>query len=148
VRAKYFDDFSVGGEYLTPPRTITETDVVNFSTMTGDMNLLHTSETFARESMFNQRIAQGLLGLSISHGLMFRLGMFDGTAIAFLGIKEWDFKAPIFLGDDVHVKYTIKEKIESKTKKDRGIIRFFVQLVKHDGTVAQEGIKTIMFKRK
>ncbi|HHW37385.1 MAG TPA: dehydratase [Bacillales bacterium] len=145
--AAYFDDLHVGDEFVSPTRTITETDIVVFSTMSGDMNPLHTSEAFAKETIFGQRIAQGLLGISICHGLMTRVGIFDGSALAFLGIKNWDFKAPIFIGDDIHAKFTISMKIESKTKKDRGIIHFFVQLLNENGTITQEGTKIIMMKR-
>lgn len=146
--AAFFEDLQVGHEFVSPTRTMTETDIVLFSTMSGDMNPLHTSEAFAKETMFERRIAQGLLGISICHGLMTRVGIFDGTALAFLGIKDWNFKAPIFIGEDIYVKFKITKKIESKTKKDRGIIYFFVQLLKADGTVTQEGTKIIMMKRK
>lgn len=143
----YFDQFEQGSVYLTPTRTMTETDIVYFSAMSGDMNELHTSEEFAKTTPFGKRLAQGLLGLSISHGLMFRLGLFDGTGIALLDIDDWKFLAPVFIGDTIHAKVTVHEKKESKSKKDRGVIRFWVQLIKQDGTVTQEGIQTIMVRR-
>jgi acyl dehydratase len=90
----------------------------------------------------------GLLGLSVSHGLLFRLGLLDGTGIAFLGIESWKFEAPLFFGDTIHVKVKIAETRVSKSKPDRGIVKFFLQIIKQDGTVAQSGYKTIMMKRK
>ncbi len=96
-----------------------------FSAMSGDMNELHTSEEFARNSPFGKRLAQGLLGLSICHGLMFRLGLFDGTGIALLNVDKWKFTALFFFGDTVHGMVSVQEKIESKSKPDRGIIHFF-----------------------
>ena len=83
---KYFDEFVVGDEFVTPSRTITETDVVMFAAMSGDYNELHTSEEYMKKSQFGKRLVHGLLGLSVSHGLMFRLGLVEGTAIAFIGI--------------------------------------------------------------
>jgi acyl dehydratase len=144
----YFDEYQAGQSFRTPTRTVTETDVVYFSAMSGDMNELHTSEEFARSSPFGTRIAQGLLGLSISHGLMFRLGLFDGTGIALLNIDKWTFKSPIFFGDTIHAIVTVQEKVESKSKPDRGIIHFHVQLANQDGTITQEGIQTVMVRRK
>jgi acyl dehydratase len=143
----YFDQFEQGAVYLTPTRTMTETDIVYFSAMSGDMNELHTSEEFAKTTPFGKRLAQGLLGLSISHGLMFRLGLFDGTGIALLDIDDWKFTAPIFIAETIHAKVTVHEKKASKSKQDRGVIRFLVQLIKQDGTVTQEGIQTIMVRR-
>jgi acyl dehydratase len=144
----YFDEYQAGQSFRTPTRTVTETDVVYFSAMSGDMNELHTSEEFAKSSPFGKRVAQGLLGLSISHGLMFRLGLFDGTGIALLNIDKWTFKSPIFFGDTIQGIVTVQEKVESKSKPDRGIIHFHVQLANQEGTITQEGIQTVMVRRK
>jgi acyl dehydratase len=80
--AKYLDDWKLQEEFTTPGRTITETDVVMFAGLTGDYNELHTNEQFMQGSQFGRRIAHGLLGLSISHGLLFRTGCLEGTAIS------------------------------------------------------------------
>ena len=145
---KFFDDFAVGEEYVTPTRTLTETDVVLFAAMSGDYNELHTSEAFGRTTQFGKRIGHGLLGLTVSHGLFFRLGLVEGTAIAFLGIDSWKFEAPFFLGDTIRVKVQVAEKTPSRSKPDRGVIRFFFQVLKQDQSVIQSGFKTIMIRRK
>jgi acyl dehydratase len=84
MTGKFFDEWEVGDEYITPSRTITETDVVMFAAMSGDYNELHTSREYMKESQFGERIVHGLLGLAISHGLLFRTGVLEGTGIAFL----------------------------------------------------------------
>ena len=145
---QFFDDFVVDEEYMTPSRTLTESDVVMFASMTGDYNELHTSETFGKSTQFGKRIVHGLLGLAVSHGLFFRLGLVEGTAIAFLGIESWKFEAPFFLGDTIRVKIKVAEKRPSQSKPDRGVIKFFSQVIKEDGTVIQSGYKTIMIRRK
>jgi acyl dehydratase len=145
---KFFDDFMVGEEYVTPGRTLTETDVVMFAAMSGDYNELHTSEAFGKTTQFGRRIGHGLLGLAVSHGLFFRLGLVEGTAIAFLGIDSWKFEAPFFPGDTVRVKIRVAEKTASRSKPDRGVIRFFFQVLKEDQSVIQSGFKTIMIRRK
>ena len=145
---KFFDDFAVGEEYVTPTRTLTETDVVLFAAMSGDYNELHTSEAFGKTTQFGKRIGHGLLGLAVSHGLFFRLGLVEGTAIAFLGIDSWKFEAPFFLGDTIRVKVRVAEKTPSRSKPDRGVIRFFFQVLKEDQSVIQSGFKTFMIRRK
>jgi len=145
---KFFDDFAVGQEYVTPTRTLTETDVVLFAAMSGDYNELHTSEAFGKTTQFGKRIGHGLLGLAVSHGLFFRLGLVEGTAVAFLGIDSWKFEAPFFLGDTIRVKVRVAEKTPSRSKPDRGVIRFFFQVLKEDQSVIQSGFKTIMIRRK
>ena len=145
---KFFDDFVVDEEYLTPSRTLTETDVVMFAATSGDYNELHTSETFGKSTQFGKRIGHGLLGLAVCHGLFFRLGLVEGTAIAFLGIESWKFEAPFFLGDTIRAKIKVAEKRPSQSKPDRGVIKFFFEVVKEDGKVIQSGYKTIMIRRK
>ena len=144
---KLFDEWAEGEEYVTPSRTLTETDVVMFAAMTGDYNELHTSEEFMKNSQFGKRIVHGLLVLAISHGLLFRTGFLEGTAIAFLGIDSWKFEAPLFFGDTIRVKIKVAEKKPSKSKLDRGIVRLFLEIIKQDGTVAQSGFKILMIKR-
>jgi acyl dehydratase len=48
MHGKYFDDWVIGEEYVSPSRTLTETDVVIFAAMSGDYNELHTSEEFMK----------------------------------------------------------------------------------------------------
>ena len=148
MAGKYFDEYVVGEEYLTPSRTLTETDVVMFAAMTGDYNELHTSEEFMKNSQFGRRLVHGLLGLAVSHGLLFRLGLFEGTAIAFLGIDSWRFEAPLFFGDTIRVRLEVAEAKASRSKPDRGIVKFFLQILNQDEAVVQSGYKTIMFRRK
>lgn len=147
MSGKFFDEWVIGEEYMTPSRTITETDVVMFAAMSGDYNELHTSEEFMKNSQFGRRIVHGLLGLAISHGLLFRTGLTEGTAIAFLGVESWKFEAPIFFGDTIRVKMKVTEKRPSKSKPDRGVVKLFMEVIKQDETVVQSGFKIIMIKR-
>lgn len=147
MRGKFFDEWVVGEEYISPSRTMTETDVVMFAAMSGDYNELHTSEEFMKSSQFGKRLVHGLLGLAVSHGLLFRTGLLEGTAIAFLGVESWKFQAPIFFGDTIRIKVKVAEKRPSKTKPDRGVVKLFLEVIKQDDTVVQSGFKTIMIKR-
>lgn len=108
LRGKYFEEFVVGDTLTSPGRTITETDVMLFAGLSGDYNELHTNTEFSAGTPFGQRIAHGLLGLSIASGLVGRLGLIEGTAIAFTGL-EWRFKAPVFIGDTIHVRAQVEE---------------------------------------
>jgi len=118
-----------------------------FAAMSGDYNELHTSEEFMKSSQFGKRLVHGLLGLAVSHGLLFRTGLLEGTAIAFLGVDSWKFQAPIFFGDTIRIKVKVAEKRPSKTKPDRGVVKLFLEVIKQDDTVVQSGFKTIMIKR-
>ena len=145
---KYLDEFNVGEVYMTPSRTITETDVTMFAAMTGDYIELHTSKTEAARSVFGERIAHGLLLLSISHGLLSRIGLIDGTGIGFAEIENWRFKAPVFFGDTVRVRINVHEVRQSRSKPDRGILKLRLEVLNQKDEVVQEGIKVLMMRRR
>jgi acyl dehydratase len=147
VLGKYFEDFEVDMKLETLGRTMTEADIVNFSGFTGDFNPLHTDAQYASESVFGERIAHGMCGFSMATGLFVRLNILEGTIVAFYGIDQWRFRAPIKIGDTIHVVAKVVEKKESK-KEGRGLVTFELNVMNQDGTSVMEGmIKTMMKKR-
>ncbi len=147
MSGRYFDDWMDGEMFTTPTRTITETDVVMFAAMSGDYNELHTSAEATRANQFGKRIAHGLLILSISHGLLFRTGFLDQTAMALLNVNDWKFLAPVFFGDTIRVNVRVSGKKESKSKPDRGVVTLFLEILNQNDVVVQSGYKAIMMKR-
>ncbi|HEY3998402.1 MAG TPA: MaoC/PaaZ C-terminal domain-containing protein [Candidatus Xenobia bacterium] len=141
--ALYFEDFSAGQTFESPARTLTESDIQSFAALTGDYNPLHTDEEFARQTPFGRRISHGLMGLSFAVGLISRLGIIDGTIQAFLGL-EWQFKKPLFVGDTVHAKATVKEARRSKSQPDRGVVVLQVEVHNAAHETVQTGTWTFM----
>lgn len=105
----FFDEFSIGQKIISVARTMTEGDIVTFAGLTGDYNQIHTDAEFAKGTPFGQRIAHGLLGLSIAVGLLMRTGVLEGTVMAFREIIEWKFIKPVFIGDSLHVEMVVRE---------------------------------------
>ena len=137
TRGLYFEEFEIGGEQISPARTITETDVVMFAALSGDYTQLHTDEEFARKTPYGRRIAHGLLLLSIASGLAARLGFIEGTALAFRELS-WKFSLPVFMGDTVHVKAVCKE-LKAMARLGGGLVIFDVCVVNQDGKTVQRG---------
>jgi len=108
-RGMYFEEFEVGQRVVSAGRTVTESDIVNFAGLSGDYNQIHTDAAFSQNSPFGQRVAHGLLGLSIASGLAVQTGVMEGTVIAFREINNWKFIKPIFIGDTIHVVMEILE---------------------------------------
>lgn len=132
----------VGQEWNSPRRTITEADIVMFAALTGDHNPVHTDEEFAKTTVFGGRILHGPAGFAIATGLESRLGIKEGTAIAFLGMT-WDLRGPIKIGDTIHVNQKVGSKRETK-KPSVGIVNFQVSLVNQRGESVQEGEWKVM----
>lgn len=108
-RGLYYEEFEVGVQLTTAGRTITEADVVNFAGISGDYNSIHTDVAYSQDSFYGQRVAHGLLVLSIVSGLSFRTGMLEGTVIAWRDIGDWRFSQPVFIGDTVHAELEVVE---------------------------------------
>ncbi len=118
-----FEDYKVGEVFVSPGRTITETDIVLFSAFTGDWHPLHTDVEFADRTPFQGRIAHGMLGLTVGMALLFRLGPYivlPKSFIAFYGMETVRFTAPVRIGDTIHCEMTIKGLTEKDAK--RGVI--------------------------
>jgi acyl dehydratase len=138
---KYFDDVEIGQEWESPSRTITEADIVNFAGLSGDFNPIHIDHEFAKNTPFRRPIAHGLLGIAIGSGL--GLGSPPMRTQAFLAIKEWHFREPIFIGDTIRIRTKVLEK-EVRSRGRRGVITWQRQLINQEGQVVQEGISVTL----
>jgi acyl dehydratase len=143
-----YADLHVGMAFRSPGRTITDADLVGFAGLTGDYSELHTSEVYAKNSQFGRRVAHGLLGLAYAHGLMWaRTGELRETAVAFLGINEWKFLGPIFVGDTIFVNYKISELRDSKSRPTQAIAVFDVSVVDQNDRMVQRGSKALLLSK-
>jgi len=108
-RGMYFGDFQPGQQVITAGRTISEADIVAFAGLSGDFNQMHVDAAYSKASFFGQRVAHGLLVLSIASGLMVQTGVLEGTVIAFREIENWKFSKPVFIGDTVYALLEVTE---------------------------------------
>jgi acyl dehydratase len=104
-----FDGLEPGARFRSPGRTITETDLVSFSALTGDHHPLHTDAEWAAESEFNGRIAHGMLLLSYCVGLV---PLDPAHVLALRGFERIAFKRPVRIGDTIHVEGELDSKKE------------------------------------
>ncbi len=140
----YFEEFSVGMSFATAGRTVTEADLVAFAGLSGDFNPVHTNSEYAASTLFGQRIAHGLLVLSIASGLVTGLGFLGEKVEAFRGL-EWKFRGPVFIGDTIHVRLAV-EKARAIPRLGGGLVIFNVEVLKQDGSVVQDGNWQLVFK--
>lgn len=122
-RGLFFEDWTLGETYLTPRRTVTQTDIVNFACLSGDFNAPHVDHEFCKEQPYGEPIAHGPLVLAIAGGLMCQSGVNDGTIVAMMGTDEWRIHKPVKHGDTLHVVMVPREKRRT-SKGDRGIVTF------------------------
>lgn len=102
---KKFNEFEIGETWRSRGRTITETDLVMFSAFSGDWYPLHTDKEYAEKNTpFKQRIAHGMLVLSVATGLQI---MEPGIIVAFYGIENIRFIHPTFINDTIYLNLEV-----------------------------------------
>jgi len=142
-RGMYFEEFTLGHKTITAARTITEADVVNFAGISGDFNQMHVDSDYSQKSFFGQRVAHGLLVLSVVTGLAVQTGVMEGTVIAFREIDDWKFSKPIFIGDTVHAVLEVKEAKEMP-RLGGGSVTIEVSVKNQHGDIVMKGNLTVL----
>ena len=143
-RGMYFEEFEVGYRVTTAARTVTETDIVAFAALSGDWNPIHVDAEFASTTAFGERVAHGLLGLSIATGLAVRLGFMDDTIIAFRSM-DWKFSAPIKIGDTIHAGVQVAE-TQALPRLGGGQVVFNVEILNQHNVAVQRGTWAMLVK--
>lgn len=131
----FYGDVNVGDVFETASRTITDSDIFQFAGLTGDFNELHTSDMFAKETAYGQRIAHGMLTLAVANGLYMRLGCFHSV---FLEIKEWKFLKPVLVNDTIWLRMTLESKRLTKNPK-KGIFTWKYEVFNQNDVLVAEG---------
>lgn len=140
-----FSEFDVGDRFITPGRTIIESDVFLFAGLTGDYNPIHTNRQFATATDFGECVAHGSLGIGVAFGLLSRLDLIDGTVIALLSL-QWDFHAPVKFGDTVHVVAEITAKRPTKDP-NRGLVELNLKVPNQDGLLTHSGSAKLLLRQ-
>ena len=143
-RGRYFEEFTVGDKVTSQGRTITEADIVAFAGLSGDYNPIHTDAEFAKTGMFGERIAHGLLVLSIASGLAWQLGFMAGTADAFLSL-DCKFAGATKIGDTLKVSAEVAQKRDMPGS-GGGMVVFNVEVTNQRDEVVQKGKWSVLVR--
>ncbi|MCC7182298.1 MAG: (R)-hydratase [Rhodocyclaceae bacterium] len=145
----FFEDLSLGDTFDSPTRTVTEADVVNFACLSADHNRLHVDADYAKTSPFGQRIAHGMLVLSIMSGLVTRMQLNQHLEPSLMGLLDIQcrFPKPTFIGDTLRVSVQVVEKTET-SKPDRGVVAFRRQVINQRGAAVVEGVWKLLVRRR
>ena len=147
---KYFNELKIGNTYLTPRRTITEADVVNFAGISGDHFYAHMDDIAAKKSIFEKRVAHGYFIVSAAAGLFVDPG--EGPVLANYGLEDLRFLQPVYIGDTIWVRLTCKRKTAKEKREEderlQGIVEWDVEVFnQNDETVATYTILTLVERK-
>lgn len=139
----FYEDYSLGQEWITQARTITEADIVTFCGLSGDFNPLHSDEEYSRQNLFGTRVAHGPLVLSVAVGLMSQLNLINGTAIGLLSLN-WDFVRPVKPGDTIYAIVTTDEM--RRTRSGHGVVTLKFDVRNQTEGTVQTGRAALMMQ--
>lgn len=142
VRGKTFEEFELNEEIVSGARTVTEADVVSFACLSGDFHPQHMNKEYAAKDPGGERIAHGLLVLSMATGLLNQTGVFEGTSIAILETTARFLKAVKF-GDTIRAVQKIVGKKET-SKPDRGVLSTRITVMNQDDETVLEADLVIL----
>jgi 3-hydroxybutyryl-CoA dehydratase len=140
--SKDFDSLEVGERFETEGRTIGEDDILAFASLTGDRHPQHVDPEWAAGSRFGEQIAHGLLVLSCAAGLV----PFDPDRIVALRrVGDAVFKAPVLIGDTVHVEGSVARVRE--LDESNGLVECRWKVVNQDGRTVLRMTVEVVWRR-
>ncbi|MBV1907745.1 MAG: hypothetical protein KUG78_00395 [Kangiellaceae bacterium] len=141
----YFDDIEIGTTEKTGPYELSKEEIIDFAKKY-DPEQFHTSDAAARASIYGGLVASSSHMLPIAYSLS-HLSKNRPLILAPLEIGELQFPNPARPGDKLFYTYKVLEKTPSKSKPDRGIIKFHIKLSNEGGTLVLDYKHTLLVKR-
>lgn len=134
-KVRKWEDMQVG-DSASFTKTMTETDVVLWVGLTGDMNPIHIDQEYSKTTRFGKVLVPGVLVLGLVSNVITQVTF--GHVYANQSIK---FLKPVYIGDTVTATGTIIEKIEAKN-----MVRIETKCVNQDGALVMigEGMEYIL----
>jgi oxepin-CoA hydrolase/3-oxo-5,6-dehydrosuberyl-CoA semialdehyde dehydrogenase len=147
---KHFEELAVGETLITDTRTITLDDVVSFANLSGDRFYAHMDDEAARSNgIFEGRVAHGYFIVSAAAGLFVDPEL--GPVLANYGLENLRFTKPVYPGDTIHVRLTVKQKTKKDTPEGgipQGVVEWDVEVInQNDEPVAIYSILTLVKRR-
>jgi acyl dehydratase len=127
-----------GQRWLSGARTLNEHELGLACMLSADWHPIHADARYAAASALGQRVFQGGYGVMLALGMATRFPAVGTRHALALGLQDWQFRAPLFVGDTVHVAVELTE-LRRTSDGRRVVLKKRIQLIKHDGQVAQEG---------
>jgi acyl dehydratase len=143
----HYEDFEEGEEFISVGRTVTESDFVMHSALSGDWTELHTNKEYAEEQDFGERIAHGPMTFVQATGFVYRTGIVERTAYAFLGMNYMDLPNPVNIGDTLQLEMVVSNKKEVG-REDVGLVVLDTEMENQEGTTVFEGDMKFLIKKK
>lgn len=130
IKSRFFEDYEIGEGRKSFGRTITESDIVIHAGQTGDFYPHHMDAEWCKTQDFKERIAHGTLIFSVGVGMT--AGDINPEAISY-GYDRLRFIKPVFIGDTITARTSIKEKRDHPRRPGYGIVVELLEVLNQRG---------------
>jgi 3-hydroxybutyryl-CoA dehydratase len=125
----FWQDLQAGQRFRTYSRTITETDLVSFISVTGMLEAIFIDATFDAGAI-RGRPVPGALTYTIIEGFILQT-MIQGTGLAMLELAQKILK-PVLVGDTIHAVVTVTA-VRPTSKGNRAVVDSDIQVFNQRG---------------
>lgn len=132
MHTKYLEDFEPGQIFRTRGMSMDESEIMDFARKY-DPQPIHTDREAAAEGPFEGLIASGWHTGSVVFRLWVDLGFMEKSSLGGPGIENLRWLVPVRPGDTLHTEVEIIEARPSKSKPDRGILRYITRGINQRG---------------
>jgi len=140
----YYEDFAVDESFSSGPRTVTETEIVEFASQY-DPQSFHVDSEAAAESMFGDLIASGWHTASVTMRLLVD-GLFEDVAVVgALGVDELRWRNPVYGGDEIRITTTVVE--TEDWDEDKGLVTFDLEAYNQDDETVLTRTDLVLIER-
>ncbi|BET68330.1 MaoC/PaaZ C-terminal domain-containing protein [Opitutales bacterium ASA1] len=145
MNSVYFEEYVVGRSRASTGRTITEADIVLHAGQTGDFYPHHMDAEWCKTQDFKQRIAHGTLVFAVAVGQT--AGEINPEAFSY-GYDRVRFVRPVFIGDTLHARCTVKEKRDDPKRPHLGVVVELVESINQRGETVLAAEHLLLVKRR
>jgi acyl dehydratase len=144
---KYFEDVEIGETTRFGRYEVTREEIIEYARQF-DPQPFHLDEEAARASMFGGLIASGW-----HTGAMFIRMVCDGmvpvaATSGSMGFDDLKWLKPVRPGDVLSVESAVREKIESRSRPDRGTVKIESRVSNQRGEVVMSLVSLVIYLRR
>jgi acyl dehydratase len=144
---KYFDDVRVGDVMRFGRYEVTREEIVEYA-REFDPQPFHLDEEAAKASMFGGLIASGWhTGAMFIRMVVEYMTPVHATSGA-MGFDDLKWIRPVRPGDVLSVESEIREKIESRSRPDRGTVKIESRIINQRGEVVMSLVSLVIYLRR
>lgn len=132
MSARYFDDFEIGQEFVSPGISITESQILDFA-LAYDPQPFHLDREAAADSVFGGLVASGFQTLALGFRAFYQANIINHCSLGSPGLDELRWLLPVYPGDTLHTEAEVKTKRVSRSRPDRGILHMAYEIKKQGG---------------